>query len=201
MPRPALTEEQRRETRRQIRQAASDMYAENGLTDISARAIAKRAGVSVGTIYSHFANLTELMQSLWRQPLRRLLDRLEQVARQHDDPLDRVQALLETYAEFSRRQQPVYRGAFLYIRPESHDKPRQVTLAETEVIGAIIAAVAEGQAAGLIRKGKPEEIAEMLWAGLHGAIALPQNIDRVEFSEPAELQARMIDLLMGWLSA
>ena len=60
MPRPALTEEQRRETRRQIRQAASDMYAENGLSDISARAIAKRAGVSVGTIYSHFANLTDL---------------------------------------------------------------------------------------------------------------------------------------------
>ena len=39
MPRPALTEEQRRETRRKIRRAAAELYAENGLADISARAV------------------------------------------------------------------------------------------------------------------------------------------------------------------
>ena len=76
MPRPALTEEQRRESRRRIREAASALYATSGLGDISARAIAKEAGVSVGTIYSHFGSLAELMQSLWRQPARKLVQQL-----------------------------------------------------------------------------------------------------------------------------
>ena len=76
MPRPALTEEQRRATRRRIRRAASELYAEAGLSRISARAVAERAGVSVGTLYTHFDNLTDLMRSLWRAPVARLYEEM-----------------------------------------------------------------------------------------------------------------------------
>ena len=71
MARPTLTDEQRRATRQKIRKAASELHAELGIANISARGVAERAGVSVGTLYTHFGNLTTLMQSLWRQPARK----------------------------------------------------------------------------------------------------------------------------------
>jgi AcrR family transcriptional regulator len=64
VPRPALTDKQRRETRLRNFTAAAELCAENGFRDISARTIADKAGVSVGTLYTNFDNLKDLMQSL-----------------------------------------------------------------------------------------------------------------------------------------
>jgi AcrR family transcriptional regulator len=200
MPRPALTDEQRREMRHRIRKAASDLYAENGLTEISARAIANRAEVSVGTIYSHFENLTELMQSLWRAPVKRLLDELKDVAATHPEPLDALRVTLQIYERFAREQPTLYRGAFMYVRPESHQKPRQASVEQSDITGPMLAAISLGQRQGVIREGDPSRLAELLWAGLHGAIGLPVNIDRVAFSPPEELDRNMIELLLEWIA-
>lgn len=77
MPRPALTDEQRKLTRRAIREVAVELYAESGFTDISARKVAERAGIRVGSLYKYFKNLTELMQSLWKMSVIRLVSELE----------------------------------------------------------------------------------------------------------------------------
>ncbi len=155
----------------------------------------------MGTIYSHFENLTELMQSLWRAPLRRLLQELEEVASSEPEPLDALRALLETYARFALEQPALYRGAFLFVRPESHEKPRQASIEQSDITGPMLAAIERGQSQGLIREGSPAALAELLWAGLHGAIGLPVNIDRVQFSAPEALTGNMIDLLLEWLTA
>ena len=72
MARPTHTPEQKAAIRQQIRSAASALYAQDGLK-VTARRVAEEAGVSVGTIYSYFGSLSDLMQSLWREPLRRLV--------------------------------------------------------------------------------------------------------------------------------
>lgn len=199
MPRPALTEEQRRETRRRIREAASELYADRGLAEISARAIAEKAGVSVGTLYSYFGNLAELMQSLWRQPVRRLLEDLHAVAERETDPCVRLRALLESYVNFAQRERAVYRGAFMFVRPEAHKKPPAVPVEEADIPKLLIAAIRDGQAAGEFREGDPVVLAELVWSGLHGALALPEGMDRVAFSAPASLGPGMIDVFMEWL--
>ncbi len=199
MPRPALTEEQRRNIRRRIREAASELYATTGLGEISARGIAKKAGVSVGTIYSHFNNLPELMQSLWREPVRRLIKDLQEVADTHSDPAARLHALLTTYAEFAAQQRAVYRGAFMFVRPDSHSRPEAVPVEEAAIPKIFIAAIRDGQARGVFRAGDPVQMAELLWAAMHGALALPDNLDRVAFSSP-DLAPLMIDYLVESLA-
>ena len=52
-----------------------------GPCDWSFKEVAQEAGVSVGTVYSHFGSLSELMQSLWRRPARKLVQRLAPTAR------------------------------------------------------------------------------------------------------------------------
>ena len=102
MPRTQATPEQKEEARRVIRQAAADVYNSVGVGGVSVRAIAKKAGVSVGTIYTYFGNLQGLMESLWSGPVQGYIDRLNTIAEAHTDPVERIEALMRAYIEFAR---------------------------------------------------------------------------------------------------
>lgn len=201
MPRPALTDEQRRETRRSIRKAAARLYARNGFADISARKIAESAGVSVGTLYSYFDSLTDLMQSLWKEPVSRLINEFEETLETIESPRDRLHSLLKAYANFAIQQQGVYRGAFLFVRPESHEAPSKTSLDEDRFFSLFRNTIAEAQAQGLIRQGDPRKLTQTVWAGLHGAIALPINMDRLALDPPEDSVQDMIEALLEWLEA
>ena len=201
MPRPAASPEQRREQRERIRRAAAEVYADAGPQGVSARAIAVRAGVSTGTLYSYFTNLQELMRSLWLEPVAKANRELEAVARAHSDPLARIRALLDAYARFALTNPEVYRGALLFVRPDAHEKPERQPLAALPFPRLLCEALREGQLRGLVRPGEVDELAQLLWAGLHGAIGLSTNVDLYAI-EPAErLAPPMIDLLLDSIRA
>ena len=109
MPRKPATEEQKLAARRHLQKTASGLYAEKGATGVSARAIAVRAGVSVGALYSHFGSLQGLMQSLWREPVEQIDRQLEQIAADHPDPVDRLRALLGAYVEVALERPELFR--------------------------------------------------------------------------------------------
>lgn len=199
MPRPSLTEAQRREIRHSIRSAAAKLYAENGMKDISARSVAKAADVSVGTIYAHFGSLAGLMQSFWKEPVRKLITHLTELADAESDPIERLTKLANAYFEFAMKQKSVYRGSFMFVRPESHEKPQKVSLEEDRLFSLFSAAIADCQKAGQVRAGDPNELTQMLWSGMHGAIALPINVDRLALVSSEEMGPRMIAMLLEWL--
>lgn len=200
MPRPSLTEEQRREIRHSIRSAAAELFAENGMKDISARSVAKAANVSVGTIYAHFGSLTGLMQSFWKEPVRRLLKEMTVLAEQEADPLLRLKKLSTAYIAFAIQEKSVYRGSFMFVRPESHEKPEKTNLAEDQLFSLFQNTVAECQQAGIVRSGDPNELTQLLWSGMHGAIALPINVDRLALAASDQMAPKMIDVLLEWLT-
>ena len=179
MPRPALTDEQKKLTRKAIRQAAAELYAENGFTDISARSIATKAGISVGSLYTYFANLTELMQSLWKEPVIRLVAQLEAIHASTVPPIEKLRGQLETYVAFAREERAVYRGAFMFVRPDTHEKPAQVSLEDDRLFCLFRDAIVEAQEHGLVRSGNAVTMAQTVWSALHGAISLPLNVDRL----------------------
>ncbi len=196
MARPAASPEQRSEQRSRLRGAAAAIYAEKGMQGISARAIAVRAGVSTGTLYSYFANLQELMRSLWQAPVAKVETELEAIAAQHSEPVDRIRALLEKFADFAHANPEVYRGAFLFVRakklPESEVQP----LHQFAFYRLLCDALREGQLGGSIVTGDVEEMSQLLWAGLHGALGLPINAEAYAFRTSKELAPAMIRGLM-----
>lgn len=196
MPRPAVTPEQRKETRKRIREAAARLVAKRHLQDITVRAVATEAGVSVGTIYMYFENLTELAQSLWLEPVNKLKKEISEDAEKTKDPVDRIRVLLEHYARFANEQHAIFKGAFLYVRPDSMKKPEQVNLEEEVFFCYLRDSIAEGQKGGHIRQGDPAALAQTLWAGIHGAMALPITLDRLSFNPPQDMARHMIDTLM-----
>lgn len=199
MPRPALTEEQRRSSRRKIRQAAAELYAVRGLNGVSIRAVAHLAGVSTGTVYSHFGSLSELLQSLWRRPAAKLIERMAQISQDEDDPVKRLRALLHTYVDFSEANTEVFRSAFLFVRPSHLDAPKQLPLTKDLFFTLFSSAITDGQQSGLFRQGDPLNLAQLVLGAVHGALALPINLHRLALKQGASAARQAIDAQLQWL--
>jgi AcrR family transcriptional regulator len=187
MARPKASPEQRAEVRRSIQQAAVELYRAEGLAGVSARAVAKKAGVSVGTIYSYFGDLKGLGQSLWEPQIAQLEHELREVAAQHKTPLARIEALLRAYLAFGIEQSELYRNALMFVRPTSAEQPPKQSLNDFTFPTLLLAAIQQGQAAGRVIAEDPEVLVQILWSGVHGALALPVNMDRLELAPAVQL--------------
>lgn len=185
MARPKATPEQREQVRRSIQSAAATLYREHGLSAISARAVATKAGVSVGTIYSYFGDLTGLMQSLWTGRVAEQEEVFRARAAEQEIPLDRIEVLLDAYLKFGIEQALLYRNALMFVRPATLDAPDKETLSGFAFPSLIRQAIEEGQALETIIPGDPDQLTQLLWSGVHGALALPVNMDRLAL-KPAE---------------
>lgn len=201
MARPKATPEQRAEVRRSIQRAAADLYREEGLAAISARAVAKKAGVSVGTIYSYFGDLAGLGRSLWEGRVARQEQVFRDVAERHADPLARIEALLTSYLLFGIEQHEIYRSVLLFVRPDSMGVPDKRHLSEFAFPTLLAQALKDGQSAGQIIAGDPADLAQVLWSGVHGAIALPINLSRVDLKSVEEMKDITVDALLRMVQA
>ncbi|MEM7100145.1 MAG: TetR/AcrR family transcriptional regulator [Pseudomonadota bacterium] len=201
MPRPALTEQQRQQIRRKIRAAAAEIFAEVESGQITARALAERAGVSVGTVYAHFGNLNEVFQSLWRRPAGRLVVDLKEISTTREDPSVKLRRMLQSYVDFANSHASVFRNAFLYVRPEHQTPPPQVALQDDQFFQLFRGVVAAGQDEGLFRPGDPDTITQTVLSAVHGALALPINWHRLALDDSKTLPVQMIDAMLEWLAS
>jgi AcrR family transcriptional regulator len=200
MARTAATPEQRAHIRDQIRHAAAAVYEEKGMEGTSARAIAVKAGVSVGTLYSYYTNLPELMRSLWAEPVAEEMERLRATIEAIAGPLEAVHALLEGYASFALDNPDILRGAFLFVSREQETGLGPAPAA-IEFEQMLRDAVLAGQRTGQIKQGDATQIAHQLWAGVHGALALPINVESLDFGPAEEMVDTMITTLMESIKA
>ncbi len=199
MPRNLATEDQRREVRQRLRRAAASVHQQHGISGVTARAVALAAGMSVGTIYAHFGDLKSLMQSLWIEPLEEFNKRFLEVAARHPDPVARLRGLMELYVSIAQENPRLYRNAFMFVRTEPLPGPDDDLHVASVYPDLLRAALRDGQIAGHIRNGSVDRQMELIWAGLHGSIALPINFDRLKFSETQSLASDMIELLLAQL--
>jgi AcrR family transcriptional regulator len=197
MARPPATEEQRERQRGRIRAAAVEIYRETGIAGVSIRAVAARAGVSQGTIYSYFTNRATLLRSLWIEPVGRAGRELEELAATIVDPVERLRAILEHYVEFALGNPDVHRGAMLYVRPSSYPQPDPLPIDELTLFRLLAETLQELDAAGRLDADDPRLTAELMWAAVHGALGLAINSDVFAVTPAAQLAPPMIDLIIG----
>ncbi len=195
VPRPAATPEQRAEQRQRIRRAASELHQEGGLRAVTVRAVAARAGVSTGLLYSYFANLSDLMRSLWQVPIAELGRSLAAVEQAEADPLTRIERLLLTYIDFTVANEETHRGLLLFVRPPDSATELNNDPDDLMLFASLRRAVEDGQATGSIREGDPRSLAQLLWSGIHGALALPVNIDTYDLTDGPTAATEMIPAL------
>lgn len=199
MARPNLTPEQRGEARERIRRHALELYAEGGLEAVSIRAVAQRAGLSPTGIYSFFRGRQELIEALWLDPVRRFLETAVRLAAVTPDPIARIGAVLDLYVDFVIENPEIHRGALLHVRSTKEVAPMRRSLAALDLHRVLREAVADGQEVGRIRAGDADLLAQSLWAGIHGALALPVHMEAWALDEARGLAGQTRTLLLDGL--
>ena len=131
--------------RRLLLEAAAEAFAEGGI-DVSAGAIARRAGVAKGTLFRHFPTKSDLVTAV-------LIDRMAQLRALIDEVTDERPGGLGAVAEIMARGAAVlaadrsfFDAAMVHVEVESALAREKLAL-ET----ALDALVAAGQAAGEVR--------------------------------------------------
>ena len=159
------------------------------------------AGVSIGTFYKYFESREDLAQSLWADPVERLKTNLQARFELAKNPSEQVRVLLKGYVNFALENRRVFRGAFLFVRPDTRPAPEQISLEDEMFYQNLCKAFTEGQRDGSFNTFDSGAMAQVFWAAIHGALALPINLDRYEFDEPDTLSSNMIESLMDLIAA
>lgn len=117
---------------RQILEAALAVFAERGLAAARLDDIAKRAGLSKGTIYLYFPNKEELFREVIRHSVIAFIERGEARAESFVDPLRALDAWMEGYWAWLRS--PVFPAMHRLVTSEFHGFPDIAAFYAKEVI-------------------------------------------------------------------
>jgi len=155
----------RSEARGAILGAAEILLVERGLGGFSMRRLAARCGYTLPTIYHHFGDKPGLLDALLEERFRDVLEVLRVIPPQQD-PAAAVRALMHSFVEFGLRNPTHYQLLVATLR-EGSEPPAAV-----ELRGLLETPLDALLAAGRLRAGDTEVVAQALWAFSHGLILL-----------------------------
>ncbi|GAB5389179.1 MAG: TetR-like C-terminal domain-containing protein [Alphaproteobacteria bacterium] len=148
--------------------AAREIIIAEGLENLTARKLATRIGYAVGTIYNVFQNLTDVILHVNRQTLEELTQQIIATHPHSDDPLQNLIAFADTYIDFSRKNEKLWRATFDLIMPEDEKHPEWT---KTAALG-LLYLIAEQLTDRVEDQDKRMQAALALWAGVHGLCIL-----------------------------
>lgn len=162
------------ELRQMVLDAARKTVDEAGLSALSARGLATAVGYSVGTLYNLFDNLDHIVLTLNGATLQALHTRLTEVqmAAKADkvEPIVAITRLAGAYIEFASASPHLWQAMFSHRLPPGMAMPPAYDALIADVFRLV-----ESVLAPLFTKGAEAECsrsARILWAGIHGMLAL-----------------------------
>jgi AcrR family transcriptional regulator len=162
-------EREKEEVRRKIQGAARELFAREGYDHVTMRAIADAIEYSPTTIYNHFEDKDDLVEALCNEDFAQLLAALT-ASEPPKDPVARIRALGQAYAAFARRYPNHYRFMFMTPRDEGHQpKPEDPGSRSFELLRHSVKQAIE---TGRFRDEPVDAMAQVIWASLHGVVAL-----------------------------
>jgi AcrR family transcriptional regulator len=187
-------ERERQATRQSILQAALEIASEEGWESVTMRHLAERIEYSPSAIYKYFADKETILLELLRQGFQQQLAALEHISAQAQSPSARLLQTASAYWDFAWHNPTLYQLMF----------DLQGTLHEVEEAKALFLAVREAieewsQAQG-IRMADPDAAVDILWATMHGMVALTmtQHIYGGRNRAKELLSQAVNDLLIAW---
>lgn len=108
-----------------ILKAAMEVFSEYGFHDTSVESVARRAGVSKGSIYTHFRNKEDLFMSVveWGESL--LNESLRDISESEIDIREKLKRYLRAYIDFIGKRESFFKVIIiekLRLHHDFHDK-------------------------------------------------------------------------------
>lgn len=170
MPRSALSEVEVEDFRNRIIEAATGLFAARGYDAVTMRAIAAGVGKSPMTPYRYFANKDEIFAAVRAEAYRRFADTQRGAFERSNHPVKRLLQLHEAYLDFALAESNAYRVMFQLDQPAA-DPSSAVGEQSGRAFSYLRDAVQKAVEADYLA-GDPLTVAHLLWAQVHGLIAL-----------------------------
>lgn len=88
------------ETAKLVRRAAADLIAEHGFEAMSLRQLARRVGLTPGSLYNHFGSKQDLLSGLLQAVMQDLLSAIDRLVLCHGNPTAQLQAFIQLHIQF-----------------------------------------------------------------------------------------------------
>jgi AcrR family transcriptional regulator len=196
-------EKQKENLRREIFNAASELFAQEGYQNVSMRKIAEKIEYSPTTIYLYFKDKTELLKYICEETFGQLAEKLQEVTEPETDEIEGLKKGLRAYVDFGLEHPYHYEVVVnMPIFNQPHDEEYQYEGSMGQIaFGHLRSGVAECVAAGKLKNGDVDLMSQMLWAGVHGVVSLLNNHLDFPFVEKDKLVNAMIDTMVEGLRA
>jgi len=153
-------------------QAGIEILAKEGVSGLSLRKVASRAGVSHSAPYSHFKDKQSLIAAITTESFRQLYEELrEAIAPFSSDPKKQLTAGALAYAQFALDHTDMFKIMFSGVLEKEKDYPAYVE-ATRQTFGQVVQVIQACQDAGVLRPAPPEVMAVSVWGQVHGIVSL-----------------------------
>ncbi|MDT7537724.1 MAG: hypothetical protein QOI82_1309 [Actinomycetota bacterium] len=160
------------ELRGEVLRAAMDLLSETGEEDaVSLRAVAQRVGVSVPSIYLHFADKQALLDAVCEEVFAALDAQMQAAAAEGTDVFDGLRRQGIAYVQFAVANPEHYRIVLMRKHETQANGESADLMMATGAFAHFVASVQECVDAGVL-EGEASELALRLWAAAHGVAAL-----------------------------
>jgi AcrR family transcriptional regulator len=157
-------------TRERIFAAAKTVLDKEGISGLTIRKVAARAGVSPMAMYRHFADKDALLNALvedgftaWEELVRSLRAK---------DPLEWLEELIEAFLHFALTQPHRFDAAFFLPAPNARQYPNDFAEGRSPVIAMLVLRLDQARADGRIDDTPALEIALSLAALAQGLVSM-----------------------------
>ncbi len=197
----ARSEERRRqrkaETRRAILEAATGLFLEHGYERFSLRQVAEAIGYSPTSIYLYFEDKDDLLFHAALEGFRVFGERLQAAYESSSDPARRLSALGSAYVEFGLAHPIHYRLMFMQRGEFLDRKPPEDHAPVIDSFGLLLRTVSEGLEAGRFKPGDARTYAGMIWAAVHGIVALAISTSYIDDDAARAMKNQLDSALEG----
>jgi len=157
--------------REELLAQAHALLNQEGLSGVSLRKVAARAGVSRTAPYHHFPSKEDLLAALVQRGFQELVRDMRQPSSSPGPVIPRFEALGRAYVAFALREPALYRLMF-GARMLDKDKHPETACIADEAFDICCGLVAEGQQKGEVSGDQPLPVAMAAWSTVHGLASL-----------------------------
>jgi len=168
----ARREAQRAGLRHAILDAAATLFVEEGYENFSMRRVAERIGYSATTLYRHFKDKDDLLFAIFDQGFEEFGRSLVEAAASTVDPVERIAAIGRAYVRFGKTHPGYYQMMFMERGDYLTKAIAEAGSTKGDSFGVLQRAVEAAIDSGAISPGDSRAYSNMLWAIVHGIVAL-----------------------------
>ncbi|HSD84126.1 MAG TPA: TetR/AcrR family transcriptional regulator [Anaerolineae bacterium] len=153
-------------------EAGADILSKDGVSGLSLRKVALKAGVSHTAPYAHFADKQALIAAISTEGYRRLYEAMAAtVQRYQDDPARQLVEGAWVYVQFALTDTDHFKITLSGAVEKEKDYPAFVEMAQHSFV-LLVKIVETCQAAKILKRGPADLMAVSVWSLIHGFVSL-----------------------------